>query len=234
MKIEEIASALEKAYFNEGYQKLFGLDNDLVIAVVSYGDDKNVTIQLCDENGNTHDIIYEFPADIVKEPLNFDRIARKLNAYLRGKGFKIAYSFEWDNDESEMSEFDKFYNETVKTIAIPKRRFEFTLQKLNENRTKSLDEFKSVVEYSETGNEAFEKVINANPGWRVYSWGEFSEPNCEINETEDDEDKENSLSWSVNFEVLKDGEEVDFFDMDEVDQEYILSQIKEGYNNGLV
>lgn len=50
------------------------------------------------------------------------------------------------------------------------RRFEFCLQNLS-NR----DEYKTVIEYGETGHEAYGKVRNAkeNAGWRIYTWGEF-------------------------------------------------------------
>lgn len=53
------------------------------------------------------------------------------------------------------------------------RKFEFCLQKLNETGTGVIDEFQTVIEYGECGHEAYAKVREAYPGWKVYTWGEF-------------------------------------------------------------
>lgn len=53
------------------------------------------------------------------------------------------------------------------------RKFEFCLQKLNEAGTGVVDEFQTVTEYGICGHEAYAKVREAYPGWKVYTWGEF-------------------------------------------------------------
>ena len=44
--------------------------------------------------------------------------------------------------------------------------------------------------------------------------------------------KEHDMSWYANFDIVLDGEEVDWFELDEVTQSYILEQIANGYMSG--
>lgn len=44
--------------------------------------------------------------------------------------------------------------------------------------------------------------------------------------------KEHDMSWYANFEICLDGEEVDWFELDEVTQSYILEQVASGYVSG--
>lgn len=74
--------------------------------------------------------------------------------------------------------FDKLYNETIEELNMPandERKFEFCLQKLSEDGMRSIDEFQTVTEYGITGHEAYNKVREAYPGWRVYTWGIFND-----------------------------------------------------------
>lgn len=224
VSIEEMASALERASFMEGFAQVFVLKNGSVIAMSGY--EGNMTLEVCDADGNTKEVLC-----VLDTENNWNSIAKLVKRYLIKHKTDIEYVQEWEDWIESASSFDKMYNETVDSLKNEnERKFEFCLQKLNEKGTGTVNEFKTVTEFGETGHDAYAKVREANPGWRVYTWGIFEEDTQEDLDNEEDV----SLSWSVNFEVLKNGEEVDFFDMDEVDQEYILSQIKEGYNNGLV
>lgn len=49
------------------------------------------------------------------------------------------------------------------------RKFEFCLQLREDMKT-----FTTVIEYGETGHEAFQKVLKNYPNWRIYCWGEFA------------------------------------------------------------
>ena len=224
VSIEEMASALEKASFMEGYTEVFVLKNGLVIAIS--GSEENMTLEVCDSEGNTKEVLC-----VLGPENNWYSIAKLIKRYLTKHKTDIEYVTEWADEIESVGSFDRMYNETINSLKNEnERKFEFCLQKLNEKGTGTVNEFKTVAEFGETGHDAYAKVRESNPGWRVYTWGIFEEG------TQEDLDKEEdvSLSWSVDFEVLKNGEEVDFFDLDEVDQEYILGQIKEGYNNGLV
>ena len=49
------------------------------------------------------------------------------------------------------------------------RKFEFCLQMREDLKT-----FITVIEYGETGHEAYQKVLADRPHWRVFCWGEVA------------------------------------------------------------
>ena len=76
--------------------------------------------------------------------------------------------------ESIMTLKDKTnFQEQVIASSETERKFEFCLQKLNEAGTGVIDEFQTVIEYGECGHEAYAKVREKYPDWKVFTWGEF-------------------------------------------------------------
>jgi hypothetical protein len=177
MSINEMAAALENAYFVEGYRKVFAIENGPedqgFIAIVDNGDD-DITIQVVDEDGNTQDVLYTLPADTTEEPIDWQRVATVVNAYISWKRYTISEVISYA-DSSDESSFDQLYKETIEDLSetAPLRKFEFCLQKLSDDGMKVMDEFQTVTEYGIDGQDAYNKVREAYPGWRVYTWGIF-------------------------------------------------------------
>lgn len=48
------------------------------------------------------------------------------------------------------------------------RKFEFCLQLRKDMKT-----FITITQSGETGHDAYQKVLNDYPNWRVFCWGEF-------------------------------------------------------------
>ena len=74
--------------------------------------------------------------------------------------------------------FDKLYNETIEELNMPandERKFEFCLQKLSDDGMRVTDEFQTVTEFGVCGQDAYNKVREVYPGWRVYTWGIFND-----------------------------------------------------------
>jgi hypothetical protein len=69
------------------------------------------------------------------------------------------------------NKFNILFESYMSEISEPEqnlRNFEFCLQMKTDLKT-----FTTVKVKAETGNEAYQQVINEYPNWRVYSWGEF-------------------------------------------------------------
>lgn len=185
MTIDEIAELLDNAYLREGFQKLFYLNNDEVIAMAGYDGD-NISIQVCNDDGDTKIVLTEFnePGD---GAVNWDKPASIIKDYIEGNDLSIDHVYEWADTEDEYGSafkemfntrrFESLYRETVENITRPRdeRKFEFCLQKLNEDNTGVLDEFQTVTEFGLCGQDAYNKVREAYPGWRVYTWGIFND-----------------------------------------------------------
>jgi len=72
-----------------------------------------------------------------------------------------------------MNKFDTLYNVILEQFSAESneqnlRNFEFCLQMKTDLKT-----FTTVKVKAETGNEAYQQVINEYPNWRVFTWGEF-------------------------------------------------------------
>jgi hypothetical protein len=177
MSINEMAAALENAYFVEGYKKVFAIENgpedQRFIAIVDNGDD-DITIQVVDEDGNTLFELDKLPADTTEEPIDWEAIATIVNDYIIGNGYEITEVISYA-DSSDVSSFDQLYKETIEDLSetAPLRKFEFCLQKLSDDGMKVMDEFQTVTEYGIDGQDAYNKVRETYPGWRVYTWGIF-------------------------------------------------------------
>jgi hypothetical protein len=77
--------------------------------------------------------------------------------------------------ESIMTLKDKTnLQEQVITPSEDERKFEFCLQKLNETGTGVTDEFQTVIEYGTCGHDAYAKVREKYPDWKVFTWGEYN------------------------------------------------------------
>ena len=175
MSINEMAAALENAYFVEGYRKVFAVENgpedQRFIAIVDNGD--NAEIQEVDGDGNTQDVLYTLPVNS-DETIDWQRVATVVNAYISWKRYTISEVISY-TDSSDGSSFDQLYKETIEDLGATAslRKFEFCLQKLSDDGMKVMDEFQTVTEYGIDGQDAYSKVREAYPGWRVYTWGIF-------------------------------------------------------------
>jgi hypothetical protein len=173
LSILELAKLIEDAYFCEGYMVVCELNNGLVVAVVSYGDDSNISVQICDEGGNTEEVIYELP-EVLDNPIDWNMIAKMVKDYIKANKLKIVNTFTY-NESAYSDKFNKLYMETINNLqdVVEPRKFEFCLQKLNAEGTGVLDEFQTVTEFGIDGHEAYDKVRAAYPGWKVFTWGIF-------------------------------------------------------------